>query len=156
MKWIVVFLLLAIIACNNEDHSANNPQEDSTSSGQQPMQDIKKPVNDVRDTATDKVQKVYANTRFKDVTVMKAGENKYRIRGKGQIFEASFGWVIEDGHNELAKGFAMTDAGAPAWGNFDFTVEAKKARPNSTLHLILFETSAKDGSRVYELPIPLE
>jgi hypothetical protein len=155
MKWFVFPMLLALTACNNGG-SGNDPLDDSSPIAQQQIPDIKKPVNAARDTATNKVQKTYANTRFKDVTVMKAGENTYRIRGKGQIFEASFGWVIEDGHNELAKGFAMTDAGAPEWGKFDFTVEAKKARANSTLHLILFETSAKDGSRVYELPVPLE
>jgi hypothetical protein len=50
----------------------------------------------------------------------------------------------------------MTDAGAPEWGRFSFTVEAVKKRANSTLHIILFESSAKDGSRQYELPILLE
>ena len=99
--------------------------------------------------------KVYTNTRFKDVTVTNLGNNKYRITGKAQIFEANFSWVIEDGHEELEKGNAMTDAGAPEWGNFTFTVNAKKKRNNSTLHLILFEASAKDGSRQYQLPVPL-
>ncbi|MGZ5286873.1 MAG: Gmad2 immunoglobulin-like domain-containing protein, partial [Flavisolibacter sp.] len=78
-----------------------------------------------------------------------------RITGEGQIFEASFGWVIEDGHKELSEGFATTDAGAPAWGKFSFEVKAEKERQNSTLHLVLFETSMKDGSRQYELPIRL-
>jgi hypothetical protein len=62
---------------------------------------------------------------------------------------------VEDGHNELKKGFESTDAGAPAWGDFSFTVEAEKERPNSTLHLVLFATSAKDGSRGHELPVYL-
>ena len=77
------------------------------------------------------------------------------IKGKGQIFEANFSWIIEDGHEELQQGHQMTDAGAPEWGNFSFTVNASKKRPNSTLHLILFEISAKDGSRQHELPVPL-
>jgi len=100
--------------------------------------------------------KRYANFRFKDVTVEKTGEHRFTIKGKGQIFEATFGWVVEDGHNELLKGFEMTDAGAPEWGNFTFSIEVKKQRPNSTLMLILYETSAKDGSRQYELPVLLE
>ena len=95
------------------------------------------------------------NERFKDVTVEKTGENTYTISGKGQIFEANFNWVIEDGHEELQKGYTMTDAGAPEWGNFSFSVTAPKKNPNSTLHIILFESSAKDGSRQYELPILL-
>jgi hypothetical protein len=100
-------------------------------------------------------EKVYSNQRFKDVTIKQVGPHEFRIKGKGQIFEASFGWVIEDGHEELQQGYATTDAGAPEWGNFSFVVNAQKIRPNSTLHLVLYETSAKDGSRQYELPIPL-
>lgn len=100
--------------------------------------------------------KTYSNFRFRKVTVKKAGENRYTIKGQGQIFEAGFGWVVEDGHNELLKGYEMTDAGAPEWGNFSFTIEVKKQRPNSTLMLVLFETSANDGSRQYELPVLLE
>jgi hypothetical protein len=100
--------------------------------------------------------KVYSNERFKDVTVQKVGDRKYTIQGKGQIFEANFGWVVEDGHNEIKQGYEMTDAGAPEWGNFKFTIDVQKERPNSTLTLILFESSAKDGSRVYQLPIVLE
>lgn len=99
--------------------------------------------------------KTYSNERFKDVTVEKIGDHEFRIKGKGQIFEASFSWVVEDGHDELKKGFEMTDAGAPEWGDFSFTVNAPKKRPNSTLHIILFEASAKDGSRQYLLPIAL-
>ncbi len=99
--------------------------------------------------------KVYSNQRFKDVTVEQIGEHKFRIRGKGQIFEAAFSWVVEDGHNEIKEGHDMTDAGAPEWGNFNFVVDVKKQRPNSTLHLILYEASAKDGSRQYQLPVLL-
>ena len=99
--------------------------------------------------------KTYSNARFKEVTVEKIGEHKFLIKGKGQIFEASFNWVVEDGHEEIKKGFEMTDAGAPEWGNFKFTIDVQKKDPNSTLHLILFESSAKDGSRQYELPVTL-
>ena len=97
----------------------------------------------------------YSNVRFRNVTVDKISDRKFRIFGEGQIFEASFSWVIEDGHNELQKGFEMTDAGAPEWGKFDFTIDAPQKRDNSTLTLVLFEISAKDGSRQHELPIPL-
>jgi hypothetical protein len=53
------------------------------------------------------------------------------------------------------KGFQMTDAGAPEWGKFEFAINVQKKRQNSTLTLILFESSPKDGSRQYELLIPL-
>ncbi|MEO6760679.1 MAG: Gmad2 immunoglobulin-like domain-containing protein [Saprospiraceae bacterium] len=99
--------------------------------------------------------KIYSNERFKEVRVEKTGEHTFLLQGKGQIFEAGFGWVVEDGHRELKKGFEMTDAGAPEWGNFSFTVDVQKERANSTLLLILFESSPKDGSRQYELPVVL-
>ena len=99
--------------------------------------------------------KIYANDRFKEVTVEQTGEHTFLIQGKGQIFEASFNWVVEDGHNELKKGYEMTDAGAPEWGAFRFQVDVQKERANSTLMLILFESSAKDGGRQYELPVLL-
>jgi len=108
------------------------------------------------DTTLPVIPKQYANQRFKEVRVTKTGAHQFTISGKGQIFEGQFGWVVEDGHNELLSGFAMTDDGPPAWGNFMFTVEVQKQRPNSTLMLILYETSAKDGSRQYELPMVLE
>jgi len=99
---------------------------------------------------------VHSNERFKNVSVKKLEGNKFQIAGEGQLFEANFGWTVEDGHNELAKGFEMTDAGAPSWGKFDFTIEVEKARENSTRTLILFESSAKDGSRQHELLISLD
>jgi len=71
------------------------------------------------------------------------------------MFEATYNWVVEDGHNELLSGYGTADAGAPEFGNFSFVVHIKKSRANSTLHLILFETSANDGSRQHELPVPL-
>jgi hypothetical protein len=62
--------------------------------------------------------------------------------------------IIEDGHDEVRAGFQTTDAGAPEWGNFDFTIAVQK-NENSKLTLVLFESSAKDGSRQHELPIVL-
>jgi hypothetical protein len=100
------------------------------------------------------VPKLYSNERFKEVSVMRSG-NAYIVTGKAQIFESAFSWVVEDGHNELKKGNASTDAGAPEWGNFNVKIDVTKERQNSTLTLILFESSLKDGSRQYELPVPL-
>jgi len=153
MKFIFFLLLVFLLACNanNDAGKSTLPSDTATTKTDNTRVDDKI----VDTTNSPKPPVVYSNARFKDVTVEKIGEQKFRIKGKGQIFEANFSWVIEDGHEELKKGFQMTDAGAPEWGNFDFTVEASKKRPNSTLHLILFESSAKDGSRQYELPLLL-
>ncbi|MBC7946853.1 MAG: Gmad2 immunoglobulin-like domain-containing protein [Chitinophagaceae bacterium] len=145
---LYIFFLLLLAACNDENSQQTEPRKDTAVA----------PPPKARDTATQvkpSEPKTYGNARFKNVTVTKTAENEFLVKGEGQIFEASFGWVIEDGHDELKQGHEMTDAGAPAWGKFSFTVKAEKKRPNSTLHLILFETSAKDGSRQYELPVAL-
>ncbi len=142
--WIVALLLLS---CKNDNKKIDkNPTTvstvDTVKSTPIPIPDNDLPME-------------YSNERFRKVTVEKIGEDSYRIKGEAQIFEANFSWVVEDGHNELKKGYEMTDAGAPEWGAFNFTIEVQKKKENSTLHLILFEASAKDGSRQYELPIPL-
>jgi hypothetical protein len=158
-----LLLIVLFVACNNSETTlATSDKEDSIT-----KQDGTAVDNDsvtvIPDTSqsksttpsTNTSSKTYSNQRFKDVTVEKTGEHTFLIKGKGQIFEASFSWVIEDGHEELQQGHQMTDAGAPEWGNFSFTVNAPKKRTNSTLHLILFEASAEDGSRQHQLPIPL-
>ena len=149
MKFLYLFLALGLICCKQQ-------QEEITieTTATPETEAVVVPKTSVADTIVP--PKVYSNNRFKDVTVEKTAANQYLIKGKAQIFEANFSWVIEDGHNEIQKGHQMTDAGAPEWGNFKFSVEAQKERENSTLHLILFEISAKDGSRQYELPILLE
>lgn len=98
---------------------------------------------------------VFSNDRFRNVLVKKIGDSTFEISGEAQVFEAAFSWVVEDGHNEIKGGHEMTDAGAPAWGDFSFPITVAKRDPNSVLHLILFEGSAKDGSRQHELPIRL-
>lgn len=133
-------------ACTSNESAEQKPSPD-TATRQNTIDTNKKP--DPVPAA-----KIYANDRFKDVTVQPAPEGKFLVQGKAQVFEASFGWVVEDGHSELAMGHQMTDAGAPEWGNFSFHIMAAP-KPNATLHLILFEVSAKDGSRQHELAIPL-
>ena len=164
MKWIYFFVILFAFACNEASREEQTTTDTAiTVTNDTLTNDI---IQEPKDTAakdSDKIKlpkdsvsaQVYSNKRFKDVTVEKIGEHKFRIRGKGQIFEANFSWVVEDGHEELKSGHQMTDAGAPEWGDFNFTIDVKKKRLNSTLHLILFEISAEDGSRQYELPIKL-
>lgn len=137
MKSVRLLFLFWLAACNN----AGKPGEQSPGAS--------------RGTSDLLRDSFYSNQRFRNVQVEKLGEGRYRVTGQGQIFEARFGWVVEDGHSELARGNESTNAGAPEWGNFSFTVEAKKEKPASTLHLILFESSAKDGSRQHQLPVPL-
>jgi hypothetical protein len=149
LKNICLLLFIALSACSSNGTRGEAQNVDSTDNAVDSSEKLELPPSS---SATKK----HSNTRFRNVTVTKSAENAYTIEGEGQIFEANFGWVVEDGHNELKQGFQMTDAGAPDWGKFKFTIEVKKQEPNSTLTLILFETSAKDGSRQHELPVVLE
>ncbi|MBA2745336.1 MAG: Gmad2 immunoglobulin-like domain-containing protein [Flavisolibacter sp.] len=142
MKYYCFILCLLLLSCNKKIEDNNATAEVAEDS----MSIVKKELLP---------SKVYSNQRFQDVTVTKVTDGNYHVEGKGQIFEAAFSWVVEDGHNEIKKGHGMTDAGAPEWGKFSFDLEVQKARENSTLTLLLFESSAKDGSRQHELPIVL-
>ena len=147
MKTAYFLIAIVLVACNNSGENKTPVTKDTVENKSVNTEIKTEPV----DTAQS--NKIYSNQRFKDVTVEKTGEHTFLIRGKGQIFEASFNWVVEDGHEELQKGYTTTDAGAPEWGKFSFTVDVLKKRENSKLNLILFEISAKDGSRQYELPV---
>nr|WP_309760811.1 Gmad2 immunoglobulin-like domain-containing protein [Flavobacterium sp.] len=149
MKWTFLLSAILLFACNKKENQRSTIVNDTLIT----IPEITTVIKDEKPEIH--LPKQYSNERFKEVTVERIDENKFRIRGKGQIFEASFNWIIEDGHDELETGFQTTDAGAPEWGDFDFTIAVQKKRENSKLTLILFESSAKDGSRQHELPIVL-
>lgn len=149
MKWTFLLSAILLFACNKKENQRTTIVNDTLIT----IPEITTVIKDEKPEIH--LPKQYSNERFKEVTVERIDENKFRIRGKGQIFEASFNWIIEDGHDELETGFQTTDSGAPEWGNFDFTIAVQKKRENSKLTLVLFESSAKDGSRQHELPIVL-
>lgn len=149
MKYSFLLSFFLFVACNNKEQKKTTTEQETTIT----IADTLQVTKEVAQEAT--LPKTYANERFKDVYVEKIGQDSFMVRGQGQIFEANFGWVVEDGHNEIKKGFHMTDAGAPEWGKFEMPIHVKKNRSNSTLMLILFESSAKDGSRQHQLLIAL-
>lgn len=82
-------------------------------------------------------------------------DNAFVVEGEARVFEGAFRWMLEDGHRILQEGYVDAEAGAPAWGRFQFEVSYDKAsQPN--LMLILYVSSAKDGSMQDELIIPLK
>ncbi|WP_168121040.1 Gmad2 immunoglobulin-like domain-containing protein [Paenibacillus sp. HB172176] len=85
-------------------------------------------------------------------TVMNAS---FTVEGEAKVFEAAFNWSLEDGHTILAEGHETADGGAPAWGAFSFQVSFDKASQEN-MTLILYTTSAKDGSAEHQLIIPLK
>jgi hypothetical protein len=146
MKLIYYVLFAGCLSCNSPDKQENASTTADTATIEN---------NNVSGQVKEPAAKTYSNARFKDVVVEQRDPGRFHISGKAQVFEAAFSWVVEDGHEEILSGHEMTDAGAPEFGNFGFDIAVKKKQVNSTLHLILFEHSPKDGSRQYELQVPL-
>jgi Immunoglobulin-like domain of bacterial spore germination len=143
MNRTYILIAILMIGCNSRPSETRVEEKADTMVVEE---EISTPPTDVT---------VYGNARFKNVTVEKTGDHTFLVTGKGLVFEATISWVVEDGHDELLTGFVTADAGAPEWGNFSFTIDITKKRENSTLTLILFESSAQDGSRQHELPMML-
>ena len=95
---------------------------------------------------------VYENEVFKDVVVSES-ENELIITGKAQVFEGVFQYALYDGNKVLVEKNYQTD-GAPAWGEFKITFKKELASTNKT-KVELFVYSAKDGSKVNTLEIPI-
>jgi hypothetical protein len=143
-KRTLLVLMSLLLACD-ASNTRTSAESDTT----------KKSKNSSDKLDNDSLRKVFSNERFRDVTVEKIVADSFRVRGKAQVFEAAFSWVVEDGDEEVSKGFQMTNAGAPEWGDFIFSFKTHKKNGDSKVHLILFEASPKDGSRQFQLRIPL-
>lgn len=147
IKHTLILLLLTIFACNK---SKSKQIETSTDAISKDTMQVEKPVKQ------SEVLKEHQNERFRNVTLEKLENNNFRVKGQTQVYEATIKWTVEDGHYVIIDGFTTATIGAPEWGDFEFTFEAKKAEENSALTLILFEESAKDGTQLHSLAISLE
>ena len=147
----MLFLLILLVGCSTsgEEKTATDSETTETTF------DAEETTEEKADIPSSPPPQLYGNDRFRDVWVERLGEHTFRIQGEARVFEATVSWVVEDGHVELKEGFVTADAGGPEWGAFDFTIEVEKIRTHSSLTLVLFELSAKDGSHQGELPIPL-
>lgn len=162
MKWTTFVLAFLLSFCNNSNNvisekeisdSADVDTSLSSPVAEGPTDSPKEDGTQINRDTTGTM--VYSNQAFRNVTVTQTRPGKFMVQGQAKVFEARFGWVVEDGHNELNKGFESADNSAAAWGNFSFNVSAQKKDINTTLHLVLFVSSMKDGARQHELPIPL-
>jgi len=162
-KFLLLLLTAAILhGCSSTSAPAEQPagtqppaaNEPATPAPTQPQEQAPGPEagQENSEPASDTT---YGNDIFQKVTVRKTGADTFELKGQAKVFEGVVNYVVEDGHNELAEGSFTTSAGAPEWGGFTYSLKVKKAEENSTLMLILFEKSAKDGSRNMELIIPL-
>lgn len=96
--------------------------------------------------------KVYQNTAFKDVVVTETVDQVV-VTGKAQVFEGVFQYKLHDGEQVFLENHYQT-AGAPEWG--DFTISFEKNLIDG-YHVLfeLFVYSAKDGSKINVLEIPI-
>ncbi len=95
---------------------------------------------------------VYQNEIFKDVKVSLSGD-EFIVTGKAQVFEGNFQYALYNGEKVLMESNYQT-AGAPAWGDFKMTF-SKALVTSDEVTLELFDYSAKDGSKVNTLEIPI-
>ncbi|HET6497987.1 MAG TPA: GerMN domain-containing protein [Coriobacteriia bacterium] len=79
-----------------------------------------------------------------------------RLTGMSNTFEATLNYQLVDavGAN-IADGYATATAGTGTWGTFDVTIPFEVTRAGAG-RLVVFEVSAKDGSRINAVEIPLD
>lgn len=98
------------------------------------------------------------NQAFRNVKV-EGEKGQYTVSGEARVFEGSFMYNVEDGHQVLVMETPVqVNEGAPSWGKFEFNVEISEDQlPTSgTLTLMLYELSAKDGSVTNQKFVKLE
>lgn len=79
-------------------------------------------------------------------------ETPLRVTGTANTFEANFQYELLDSDgNVIDENFVTATSGTGTRGTFDFTTEAV----DDLATLVVFETSAEDGSRMREVQIPL-
>ena len=152
MKHLPLFLVILMIACNNAAETTVTDTDPATATA---TIDTSNPVFDPHVVKPDTVD-VYQNETFKEVQVKKTGETTYDVTGKARVFEAVYHYLVREGNEVMMDGYGMADAGAPEFGNFRFSIDVKKQVTKGAVYLVIFEVSAKDGSRQHELPILLD
>lgn len=132
---IIMLFLFGLVACSQE---SNTPGETKPNV----------------DTAPDQVnQKKYENEAFKEVTVSEL-DGKIVVNGKARVFEGVFQYAVVAGNEVILQDHYQT-AGAPAWGDFEITFDKELVELEGT-SFELFVYSAKDGSKIDVLTIPLK
>lgn len=161
MKYSVLLLVMIIgtffiiSGCQKENISMNNPavkvDEGKGDSKDGKEADKEKPNNQAKEKV------ILENEAFRVVAPVpnQKVDGMFIVEGKARVFEASFQYKLEDGHNVLAQGHVMASKGAPEWGDFKFEIHYSGATSPHAV-LILFEGSPKDGSPQHELSIPLK
>lgn len=163
MSVLIYCLLLSACLNSNTDDNSVDTSEDI----QKPDVEIEKdpgkeqnPSESETPTEVEDVEKsdvVIENEAFQvfEPSPNEKVQNQILVRGLARVFEGTLNYSFEDGHFIVDQGFVTASEGAPGWGEFEITVNIENA-PNGLYRIILFEKSAKDGSVINELIIPVE
>jgi germination protein M len=82
-------------------------------------------------------------------------DNPLRAMGTANTFEATFQYEVVDPAGKIVdKNFVTATSGTGTRGTFDFRTRPFTSGPG-TGALVVFEYSAKDGSRIHEVRIPV-
>jgi hypothetical protein len=76
------------------------------------------------------------------------------VWGTANTFEATFDYDLVDGAGKVvANHFVTATSGSGTRGTYDFTI--RFSAPAGSGKLVVYELSAKDGSRIHQVEIPL-
>lgn len=83
---------------------------------------------------------------------------EYIVNGKARTNEGTFHYRVKDGSRILITGWSIASVGGPEWGSFQVSIHLPKSKSalKTDLTLEMFEKSAKDGSEVNKLVLPLQ
>lgn len=76
------------------------------------------------------------------------------VRGMASVFEATVQYSFEDGHFIIDSGFTTASEGGPGWGEFEIIIDLTGVETGD-YRVVLYESSAQDGSILHELIIPV-
>lgn len=83
-------------------------------------------------------------------------ESLLRVTGTANTFEANFQYELTDTDGLIVdQNFVTATSGTGTRGTFDFTTDSFRVPFDGVGALIVFESSAKDGSRINLVEIPL-
>lgn len=97
-------------------------------------------------------QVIKSNNNIKVMQFEKIYEGIH-ISGIARVFEATVNYAFETKSGSvLEEGFTTASIGGPKWGKFDFEV---CRIPNNAHYIVIFTTSARDGTRQNEIKLKL-
>lgn len=138
---------------NENVDELTDPSEEQTDEARNETDNEKSSNDDALDSEPEIVAENEAFRIFepKESSVIK---DKLIVKGEARVFEGAVNYYLEDGHNILAEGVVQASAGAPEWGSFEIETEIERpTSPNGIL--MLYELSAKDGSQLHTLIVPV-